>query len=67
MVKAPCYKCPDRTAECHAHCNKWSEYETARDAEYARRKKEGERSRMLSEIEWQRTLRINGGRRKRNG
>lgn len=43
MVKAPCYKCPDRTAECHAHCDKWAEYE--------RRLKVGEQGRIINEIE----------------
>lgn len=65
MVKAPCYMCPDRTAECHAHCEKWAEYEAARNAEYEKRNKDGERSRIIHEIEWERSRRVN--RRKRNG
>ncbi len=30
----PCYKCPDRSAECHAVCEKWAEYEQARAKYY---------------------------------
>lgn len=51
MVKAPCYKCPDRTAECHAHCDRWAEYELARNADYERRLKVGEQGRIINEIE----------------
>lgn len=35
----PCYKCPDRDAECHAVCEKWARYEKAR-GEYYREKNE---------------------------
>lgn len=25
-MKPPCYKCPDRTAGCHAECGRYKEY-----------------------------------------
>ena len=34
QLKAPCFKCPDRTSECHAYCEKWKDYETAKKEEY---------------------------------
>ena len=36
-IQAPCVKdCPDRSAECHAHCEKYLEYEKARNEKYKR-------------------------------
>ncbi len=44
MVKPPCERdCPRRTAECHARCAPYLEYEEAKQAEY--RAREVERSR----------------------
>lgn len=44
MVKPPCERdCPRRTAECHAKCVPYLEYEKAKQAEY--RAREVERSR----------------------
>ena len=44
MVKPPCERdCPRRTAECHARCEPYLEYEEAKQEEY--REREVERSR----------------------
>ena len=43
-MKPPCERdCPRRTAECHAKCAPYLEYEEAKQAEY--RARENERSR----------------------
>lgn len=35
MIKQPCTQdCPNRNAECHAHCEKWALYEAERNARY---------------------------------
>lgn len=26
MKKTPCFRCPDRTSECHADCERYAEY-----------------------------------------
>ena len=31
MKQSPCYKCPDRTSECHAECKKYAEYAANRN------------------------------------
>lgn len=73
MVKMPCKRdCPDRKAECHAKCEKWLEYEKARNAEYERVAKIKELNRTLYEIERDRKADIATGRMrqrrcKRNG
>lgn len=67
MVKAPCYMCPDRSAECHAHCEKWLEYEKVRNAEYKRVGKLKEQTRIINEIEMDRAERLRPKRWKRNG
>lgn len=69
MPKVPCNGCPDRWSECHAHCEKYAEYEQARNAEYAEWHKAAEQARILNEIEWQRKLKFEKakGGRKRNG
>ena len=44
MVKPPCERdCPRRTAECHAKCATYLEYEEAKQEEY--REREAERNR----------------------
>ena len=64
-MKAPCYKCPERSAECHAHCEKWAEYEKARNAEYERVKKLKEQARDMYEVERDRKRDIATGRMRR--
>ena len=59
MVKSPCYMCPDRTAECHTHCEKWAESELSRNADYERRRKLSETGRIINEIESRRYRRKN--------
>ena len=39
--KPPCKSCPDRSAECHAVCEKWAEYEKARNAYYKEKNEAG--------------------------
>lgn len=37
-MKQPCRKdCPDRSGECHAVCEKYREFEKARNAEYEKK------------------------------
>jgi len=81
MVKQPCTReCPDRKAGCHAKCEKWleyekarnAEYEKARNAEYERTAKEKQIAYTLYEIERDRKADIATGRMrqrrcKRNG
>lgn len=72
MAKVPCFKCPDRTAECHSVCEKWLAYEAERNAEYERVGKEKELAYALAEIERRRKADIATGRMrhrkcKRNG
>jgi|GEM_PF-2936915 len=63
MVKQPCTReCPDRSAECHSKCDKWLEYEKARNAEYERVKKEKQIAYTLYEIERDRKADIATGR-----
>lgn len=63
MVKQPCTKeCPDRSAECHSKCDKWLEYEKARNAEYERTAKEKQIAYTLYEIERDRKADIATGR-----
>ena len=51
-MKPPCTEyCPNRKAECHSKCEKWLEYEKARNEEYKRRGKEKELCRVLYEME----------------
>ena len=64
MAKVPCYKCPDRKAECHSKCEKWLEYEKARNEEDARRGKEKHDAEVLSLIERDRKRDIALGRMK---
>ncbi len=65
-MKQPCQiKCPDRNAECHAKCEKWLEYERARNEEYERKGKEKEKDRVLYEIERDRKRDIALGRMKK--
>ena len=58
----PCYKCPDRKAECHSTCEKWLEYEKARNAEYERVAREKKMAFDLYEIERNRKRDIATGR-----
>lgn len=38
-MEQPCRKdCPERSADCHAVCEKYREFERARNAEYDKRK-----------------------------
>lgn len=62
MAKVPCYKCPDRKAECHSKCEKWLEYEKVRNAEYERTAKEKQIAYTLYEIERDRKADIATGR-----
>lgn len=62
MAKVPCYKCPDRKAECHSKCEKWLEYEKVRNAEYVEANKRKELARTLYEIERDRKADIATGR-----
>ena len=63
MVKQPCTReCPDRKAGCHAKCEKWLEYEKARNAEYERTAKEKQIAYTLYEIERDRKADIATGR-----
>ena len=63
MVKQPCTKeCPDRSAECHSKCDKWLEYEKARNAEYERTAKKKQIAYTLYEIERDRKADIATGR-----
>ena len=50
-TKNPCYQCPDRSAECHAKCERWAEYEAKRNERYAMQKKQREFNEMMGEIE----------------
>lgn len=70
MLKAPCYNhetktdCPRREMGCHAHCEKWKEYEALKAEEYRLRKIHGEaaaiaydsRERMITK-KYKKTLR----------
>ena len=40
QVKPPCFKCPDRSAECHSTCEKYLQYEKDKQAEYEQHLKE---------------------------
>lgn len=62
-MKQPCDKnCPDRSAECHSRCEKWLEYEKARNEEYARRAEEKQKEGILYQIERDRKRDIALGR-----
>lgn len=51
-MKHPCdLHCPDRSAECHAHCEKWLEYEKARNEEYKERNRAKELACIAYQIE----------------
>lgn len=65
-MKQPCQiNCPNRNAECHAKCEKWLEYEKARNEEYERKGKEKEKDRVLFELERDRKRDIALGRMKK--
>lgn len=64
-MEHPCYKCPDRNAECHATCEKWRAYEVERNKEYERIGKEKELARVLYLMERDRKRDIALGKMKR--
>lgn len=40
-MKQPCKQdCPERSADCHIHCERWAEWERYKKQEYARRDQE---------------------------
>ena len=52
MVKPPCERdCPRRTAECHAKCAPYLEYEEAKHAEYRENKAERDRNAYTADAE----------------
>lgn len=62
-MKQPCkIDCPERSAECHARCERWLEYERARGEEYARRRREKEKEGLLDSLERDRKRDIALGR-----
>jgi len=62
MIKQPCKKdCPNRNAECHAHCEKWALYEADRNSRYEEGKKIREVQGILTEIEKRRMKKIATG------
>lgn len=70
-MKQPCkIECPERSAECHARCEKWLEYEKARNEEYARRGERKKQEQLLNDMERDRKRDIALGkmrnRRRRN-
>ena len=73
MVKQPCdMHYPERSAECHAICEKWKAYEQARNAEYERVAQVKKQVYDLNEIEKKRkrdlaTGKMRTRRWKRNG
>lgn len=44
MINAPCYKCEDRTQDCHSICEKYISWKAERD-----KRKESEREAELQE------------------
>ena len=67
MANSPCYKCPDRWAECHAHCEKWLVYEKERNAEYERIAKIKEQASIIYSIERDRKRDIAKGKMSQRG
>lgn len=66
-MKHPCDQhCPDRNAECHAHCEKWLIYEKARNEEYIRRGKEKHKAMISDQIDIDRKERVATGKMKRS-
>ena len=52
MVKPPCERdCPRRTAECHARCEPYLEYEEAKQEEYRTNQAERERNAYTADAE----------------
>ena len=52
MVKPPCERdCPRRTAECHAKCAPYLEYEEAKQEEYRAREVERNRDAYTADAE----------------
>ena len=52
MVKPPCERdCPRRTAECHARCEPYLEYEEAKQEEYRENQAERERNAYTEDAE----------------
>ena len=52
MVKPPCERdCPRRTAECHAKCAPYLEYEEAKQAEYRANVAERDRNAYTADAE----------------
>ncbi len=66
-IYSPCKGCEDRYAECHAHCEKWAEYEEKRNEMYKERRTEAEREQIMYDIEMKRidTYRKQRGRKRR--
>lgn len=63
MIKQPCSKdCPNRNAECHAHCEKWARYEAERNARYIEAEKIRDLQGFLSGMESRRKKNIATGR-----
>ena len=51
-MKPPCERdCPRRTAECHARCEPYLEYEEAKQAEYRENKAERDRNAYTADAE----------------
>lgn len=64
----PCKKdCPNRSAECHAHCEAWAEYEKKRNEQYIIDGKEKENACIMYMIERDRKRDIATGRMKQRG
>ena len=65
-MKQPCkIDCPDRSAECHGRCEKWLEYERARNEEYIKRGEEKYTEGLLYQIEQDRKRDIALGKMRR--
>ena len=62
-VKQPCAKdCPNRSAECHAHCEVWKEYEIKRNQGYIDAGKEKAFNQQLNDIDNRRSARVHNWR-----
>lgn len=66
--KHPCdQKCPDRNAECHAHCEKWLAFEKEKFAYYEWKKVKAIPERIANGIEKDRAVNmVKRKRRKKN-
>lgn len=53
-IISPCKDCKDRWSECHAHCEKYKEYEIKRNEHYEQKFRESEHEQEMYSIEGQR-------------